>query len=109
MTGSNASIIASINLDGCMYCLYNRCTREKDVAVADATRVLEQNLKQIHRVTNLLEGKLAKTMVSESFLTMLLCCFLFGLTSFRDIILFLLEGCIRKKVNCGNWRLFFER
>ena len=109
MTGSNAPIIVSINLDGSMSPFHNRCKREKDVAVADATRVLEQNLKQSHRVTNLLEGKLAKTMVSDSVLTMLLCLFIFSLTSFRDIILFLLEGCIRKKVNCGNWRLFFER
>ena len=80
MTGFNASIIASINLDGSMYPFYNRCTRKKDVAVADATRVLEQNLKQSHRVTNLLEGKLAKTMVSDSVLTMLLCLFIFSLT-----------------------------
>ncbi len=109
MTGSNAPIIASINLDGSMSPYHNRCKREKDVAVADATRVLEQNLKQSHRVTNLLEGKLAKTMISDSVLTMLLCLFIFSLTTFRDITLFLLEGCIRKKVNCGSWRLFFER
>ncbi len=69
MTGSNAPILASINLEGSMSPFHNRCKREKDVAVADATRVLEQNLKQSQRVTNLLEGKLAKTKVSDSFLT----------------------------------------
>ncbi len=66
MTGSNVPIIASINLDGSMSFFNNRCNREKDVAVADATRVLEQNLRQSQRVTNLLQGKLQKTMVIVS-------------------------------------------
>ncbi len=66
MTGSNVPIIASINLDGSMSFFHNRCKREKDVAVADATRALEQNLKQSQRVTNLLQGKLQKTMVVVS-------------------------------------------
>jgi hypothetical protein len=59
-------MIASIHLDGSMSPFHNRCKLEKDVAVADAIRVLEQNLKQSQPVTNLLEGKLAKTMAINS-------------------------------------------